>query len=64
MKLTRFEENGRIRLQRLPSIKWLFVWENGPHLKIFEGTHPDNRDSIHSYSLLNYRVPRAPMTQE
>ena len=44
---TRFKENvlGRIRLQRLATIRWLFVWGNGTRCKeIFWGTNPDNRD--------------------
>ena len=57
---------GRIRLQRLATIRWLFVWGKGTRFKEnFWGTSPDNRDIqyIPIHFLVN-RGPRAPMTQE
>ena len=52
---------GRNRLQRLATIRWLFVWGKGTRFKQhFRGTCPDNR----SYSLLFNKGPRPPMTQE
>ena len=56
----------RIRLQRLTTIRWLFVWGKGTTLKeLFGGTSPDIRDIqyIPIHFLINKR-PRAPMTQE
>ena len=57
---------GRIKLQRLATIRWLFVWRKGSRFKENNwGTNPDNRDIqyVPIHCLIN-RGSRAPMMQE
>ena len=55
---------GRIGLQRLATIRWLFIWGKGITLRgIVWGSCPDSRfliDWTHSYSVCN-RDPEAPI---